>query len=551
MGSDSSVQAAEQAPPAKERTIFVLYIPGGAMLGIIPALVLNQLEKLTETSVTQLFQVFDGVSTGSILVAGLNMRDPEDPTKPMLTAYNGFELFCKHGPRYFPEIPGRMTKMWVANALNIFIDYVDPSAADELAIDEIKGFCAKLAEVAPWEYRERVQRLEELGTSRWLTKATRDEFMGICEELKDISDEVDQLTGKIGELLFLRTSTGKLGIVFKKSAIHASKFILNNYAHDYMFDPKVPLENYQSIMGDRRLSDALRSIYVSAYDIRNGKAHTFFCRKEDFFSLDPNTPSVTSANDNKLWDIIMASTANPFAYPPHITEDGVICSDKAPVHTPLNSIQDVLDHKPADAKVKLVVLGTGHYLSKDQNMDGDAVRERYIKYGVAGNLIKGREIAELEHYVMSMMRDTIRTRLGNENIIEISPRMSPHTKTEMMKFPSKDALDSSKQNIEKIVQRAQDLIVEEDPQIRNLAQMLIDNLHNLGQMDDEKYARISAKIGVRAGPEEFEEDHNEQNEVVDRNVPPGPGKLKRAFMMVTNFFRPRPRPPQGPKGPGL
>lgn len=549
MGSESNQQVADNPAPQKERTIFVLYIPGGAMLGIIPALVLNQLEKLTETHVTELFQVFDGVSTGSILVAGLNMRDKEDPSKPMLSAYNGFELFCKHGPRYFPEIPGRLTKMWVANALNIFIDYVDPLAADELAIKEIGGFCKKLRDEAPWEYRERVARLEELGTSRWLTKASRDEVMNICEELKDISENVDNLTAKIGELVFMRTSSNKMGIVFKKAAIQGSHVILNNYANNYMFDPKVPLENYQSIMGDRRLSDAMRSIYVSTYDIRNNQAHTFFCRKQDFFSRDPATPSVTSAHNNKLWDIVMASTANPFAYPPHITEDGTICSDKAPVHTPLNSIQDVLDHKPADAKVKLVVVGTGHYLSKDQTMDGDAVRERYVKYGVAGNLIKGHEIAELEHYVMSMMRETIRNRLGSENIIELSPRLSPHTKTEMLRFPSKDALDSSKGNIEKIVQRAQDFIVEEDPQIRNLAQMLIDNLHNLGQMDDEKYERVSHKIGVRPEADDFKEDHSDQDEVVDRNVPPEPGPIKKAFNRLANMLRPRPPGGGGPRGP--
>jgi hypothetical protein len=361
---------------------------------------------------------------------------------------------------------------------------------------------------------------------------------------------VDNLTAKLSELSFLRTRTSRLGMVFKKAAIHAAKFVLNNYAHDYMFDPKIPLENYQGIMGDRRLSDSRRSIYISTYDIKSGKAKTFFCRKEDFFSTDPATPSVTSEANNKLWDVVLASTANPFAYPPHITEDGIICSDKAPVHTPLTCIQDVLDHKPADAKVKLVVLGTGTYITKNSKLDGDTVKERYIKYGVAGNLVKGREIAELEHYVMSSMRETIRQRIGNENIIEISPRMSPHTKTEMMRFPSTDILDASKENIEKIVQRAQDLIVEEDTQIRQLAQMLIDNLHNLGQMDDEKYNRVSLRLGVRAAPEEIIEDRQEQNEVIDRNVPPGPGPLKRAFDAVTSFFRPR-KPPAGPTPPSL
>lgn len=538
---------AEQPP---ERTIFVLYIPGGAMLGIIPSLVLNQIEKLTECHATDLFQVFDGVSTGSILVAGLNLRDPEDAAKPQFSAHNSFELFCKHGPRYFPHIPGRMAKMWTANALNIFIDYVDPLASDELAIYEIRDLCQTLKEKVPLEYRDRLQHLEKIATSQWITKKTQHEVLQICDELDDLSDEINILTAKLSEVAFLRTSSSRLGTVFKKAAIGSAKFVLRNYAHDYLFDPNVPRENYQDFMRDTRLSNTLRSVYISAYDIQTGTVKTFFSRKKDFFSTAADNPSITSANDNKLWDIVMASTANPFAYPPHVTEDGRICSDKAPVHTPLHCIQDVLDNKPADARVKLVVLGTGNYITKNNKMDGETLRERYIKYGVAGNLVKGREIAELEHYVMSSMRETIRQRIGDDNIIDISPRLSPHTHTEMMKFPAKDVLNASKENIEKIVQRGQDLIVEEDAAIRNLCQSLVDNLHHLGQIDEEKYRRVTLRLGVRAAPEEIKEQRQEQNDIVDRNVPPPPGPLRRAFNTVTSYFRPR-RPPQGPLPPGL
>ena len=159
--------------------------------------------------------------------------------------------------------------------------------------------------------------------------------------------------------------------------------------------------------------------------------------------------------------------------------------------------------------------------------------------------MSSREIAELEHYVMSSMRETIRQRIGRENIIEISPRMSPHTHSELLRFPSTDVLNASKENIEKIVQRAQDLIVEEDEALRQLAQMLVDNLYNLGQMDKDKYYRVSERLAIRTLPEDVAEEHDDQKEVVDRNVPPGPGPLKRAFNTIASFFRPR-KPPSGP-----
>lgn len=547
--SPPPVKGPDKGHMQKERTIFVLYIPGGAMLGIMPALMLNHLEKLTECSTPELFQVFDGVSTGSILVAGLNMRSTRHPDHPMLTGYNGFEMFCKHGPRYFPHIPNRLAKMWTANALNMFIDYVDPLAADELAIEEMKPLFATLAEETPWEYRDHVKKLQELATGRWLTKHKQREIVQICDELDDISEAIDNITAKISELSFLRTSSSRLGMVFKKCAIGAANFALRNYANDYMFDHKIPLRNYQRIMGDRRLSDTMRSIYVSAYDIKSGKAKTFFSRKQDFFSTAADNPTVTSEHNNKLWDIVMASTANPFAYPPHITEDGTVCSDKAPVHTPLTCIQDVLDHKPADARVKLVVLGTGRYLTRANNMDGESVKERYMKYGVAGNLVKGRELAELEHYVMSSMRDTIMQRIGKENIIEISPRLSPHTKTELMKFPSRDSLNASHENIEKIVQRVQDTIVEEDTAFRQLAQMLVDNLHNLGQIEPDKYKRVCARLGIRTTPDIIAEENDQQQDTIDRNVPQDHGPLKRLFQNVTKIFRAPPPPPPPPTGP--
>ncbi|MBU0858326.1 MAG: hypothetical protein KJ667_00155, partial [Alphaproteobacteria bacterium] len=161
-----------------------------------------------------------------------------------------------------------MAKMWTANALNIFKDFVDPLEADELAIDELTDIFKELYNKAPWEYRDRIKRLEEVSLSRWITKHSQKEALQICDELDDISDEIDQLTTKISELVFLRTSSSCLGIVFKKSALGVADMMLKNYANNYMFDPSVPKDIYQSILGQDRLSDTIRSVYVSAYDIK-------------------------------------------------------------------------------------------------------------------------------------------------------------------------------------------------------------------------------------------------------------------------------------------
>jgi hypothetical protein len=480
----------------KDKTINILFIPGGAMFGIIPAVVLARLEELTETPTTDLFQVMDGVSTGSILVGGLNVRDDKDPNKPKMSASESVSLFCEHGPHYFPDIPNRYYKMMTANIVNIAQDSLDPDKADGLKINEIKKLIYQAKKHANAEQQIVLDTLEKDSTTTWLSKGRKNKILKLCEQLGKDIPQIKSHTNKISELVFARTSTGSLGRIFKKAAIGSLGLVKKAWAKEYLFDPDIPKNNYRRIFGDARMQDSLKSTYISTYDMKTNKVKTFFNRKADFFSSDQKTSSVSSKENAQIWDAVMASTANPFAFPPHITEDHTLCTDRAPVHSPLPCVLDVIKNKPKDAKVRLIILGTGKYLKTD--FDKESLNEHYVKYGVIGNILKGNEISELESYTMSAAKTAIAQTLGKENIIEISPRMSPHTYRELRDFPSKDSLDASKDNIEKILKHSQKLLVEEDDKIRTLAQTLVDNLHNIGQMSDERYKKISNRIGIKS-----------------------------------------------------
>ena len=54
-----------------------LFLDGGGILGIIPALVVARLERQMSAPVSELFELIVGTSTGGILALGLSLQDQE------------------------------------------------------------------------------------------------------------------------------------------------------------------------------------------------------------------------------------------------------------------------------------------------------------------------------------------------------------------------------------------------------------------------------------------------------------------------------------------
>jgi patatin-like phospholipase/acyl hydrolase len=77
----------------------VLAIDGGGIRGLIPALVLAEIERRTGRRVAELFDLVAGTSTGGILACALT-RPGADGT-PMYTALELTELYVTEGPKIF------------------------------------------------------------------------------------------------------------------------------------------------------------------------------------------------------------------------------------------------------------------------------------------------------------------------------------------------------------------------------------------------------------------------------------------------------------------
>lgn len=81
------------------KVVKVLSIDGGGIRGIIPAMVLAEIEKSTGKRIAELFDVIAGTSTGGILA--LALIKPDAQGKPEYTANNLIKLYKDEGKKIF------------------------------------------------------------------------------------------------------------------------------------------------------------------------------------------------------------------------------------------------------------------------------------------------------------------------------------------------------------------------------------------------------------------------------------------------------------------
>lgn len=92
----------------------ILSIDGGGIRGIIPALILARIEKLTGRPVAKLFDLVAGTSTGGILALGLTI--PKSARQPVYSAQELVTLFEREGSRIF----SRSLFRWFSTSESLF-----------------------------------------------------------------------------------------------------------------------------------------------------------------------------------------------------------------------------------------------------------------------------------------------------------------------------------------------------------------------------------------------------------------------------------------------
>ena len=84
------------------KTVITLFTYGGGMRGLIPAHFMSRLEDVTGLRLTDMIDIFSGPSSGSILNAGMTLRDPRAPERPRYKARHLVRFYEREGLKIFP-----------------------------------------------------------------------------------------------------------------------------------------------------------------------------------------------------------------------------------------------------------------------------------------------------------------------------------------------------------------------------------------------------------------------------------------------------------------
>ncbi|WP_349967742.1 patatin-like phospholipase family protein [Wolbachia endosymbiont of Armadillidium arcangelii] len=78
---------------------YILSVDGGGIRGIIPAIILAEIEQRTRKPIAEIFDLMAGTSTGGIVIAGLCKKDKQG--NPQYSANDLVELYQKYGSYIF------------------------------------------------------------------------------------------------------------------------------------------------------------------------------------------------------------------------------------------------------------------------------------------------------------------------------------------------------------------------------------------------------------------------------------------------------------------
>lgn len=90
-----------QKPPKKRKVVKILAMDGGGIRGIIPAIVLAEIERRTQKPIAQLFDLVAGTSTGGIIALG--MVTPDINGQPKYNAKDILSLYEDRGKDIFTQ----------------------------------------------------------------------------------------------------------------------------------------------------------------------------------------------------------------------------------------------------------------------------------------------------------------------------------------------------------------------------------------------------------------------------------------------------------------
>ena len=490
---------------SNEKSVYLLYIPGGAMLGCVPLKMLSELESLTGLASRDLFQAFEGVSTGSICVASLLTGHSASAT---------LEHYKEDGQRFFEPIPNRTLKMAFTNVASSIFGSADPLKKHRNKLNEIIRTSNQLMRALDESYYQDFENLKKFAKLNIISEKQKKSALRICDRLlkdRTISEDSHEMIKTMEVYIDQIKPAGTLSSLFYKAAREPVNFIIKHWAGDHHYSSEIPKETFKRQFGKMRLNESPRSVYIASYNLEEGEFEHFYHRKDDLTAKGGDQAGQTSEGNEFIWDSVMASIPSPFAYVPHKTLTNKVFTDQAIIHSPIASVCDLYKHKEAGTKIKLVVFGVG-------NFDKSFILQDHVRQGAIGRFVTGDIMSDMESYTNSISQHALSNLIGEENITIFNPRLITEDIEKQNLIPSRDTTDASPENTAKLEKIAQNYI--EIPRVKarlhNLAIELCENLYNLGQIDQEHLDKVKERCDhahIHAKPH-----HQDQNNSPWRGV---------------------------------
>jgi len=122
----------EEVVQRMPKLVKILSIDGGGIRGIVPAMLLAEIERRTQRPIAKLFHLVAGTSTGGILALGLTI--PKHPGSPLYRAAEFGGMYAREGPRIFSR------SFWhKVTCCNNLINVKYSSAGIEQVLEEFFG----------------------------------------------------------------------------------------------------------------------------------------------------------------------------------------------------------------------------------------------------------------------------------------------------------------------------------------------------------------------------------------------------------------------------
>ncbi len=148
----------------------VLAIDGGGIRGIIPALVLTEIERRSGKRIFELFDLIAGTSTGGILACALCAPDPL-PAEQLVAIYEeeGPAIFDRSVWQRIRSAEGLLDEKYDAGALDLRQDQRRDDPADAAAVDSQHSHLPRTLQLPGWESPGHSWRsaVRELSSGRW------------------------------------------------------------------------------------------------------------------------------------------------------------------------------------------------------------------------------------------------------------------------------------------------------------------------------------------------------------------------------------------------